>query len=250
MPTVGGRSPRFATDTILYVSSKGGSEGIWRLAGGSATELWSAPGARLLGGPAVSHDGRRIAFSVEERGHRRVLAMDADGTDVRVLDESLDLRGAPAWAPDGQSLVVAAIRDGIPRLMRVPIQGGSPAVLMPEYALDPAWSQDGALLAYSGPDVGTTFAVKAMTGEGRPFPLPNLTLTRGARRLAFVPGRRALVVLRGEIAHKDFWLVDLATGSERRLTNLDPEFTVATSTSRRTAARSSSTACRRTPTWS
>ena len=41
-----------------------------------------------------------------------------------------------------------------------------------------------------------------------------------------MPGRRALVVLRGEIAHKDFWLVDLATGSSAGLTDLDPEFTV------------------------
>jgi len=32
--------------------------------------------------------------------------------------------------------------------------------------------------------------------------------------------------LRGEIAHKDFWLVDLETGSERRLTGLGPEFVV------------------------
>jgi Tol biopolymer transport system component len=226
VPTVGGRAPRFAGGTILYVSSKGSSEGIWKLAGGSATELWSAADARVLGGPALSRDRRRIAFSVEERGQRRLLAMDDDGTGVRVLDESLDLRGAPAWAPDGQSLVVAAVREGVPQLVRVPIAGGAPTVMMPEYALEPAWSDDGGLLAYSGPDVGTTFAVKTTTGDGRPSPHPALTLTRGARRLAFVPGRRALVVLRGDIAHKDFWLVDLATGSERRLTSLDPEFTV------------------------
>jgi len=81
-------------------------------------------------------------------------------------------------------------------------------------------------IVYSGADVGTTFVVKAVSGDGRPHPLPNLTLTRGARRLAFVPGRLALVVLRGEIAHKDFWLVDLETGSERRLTDLGPEFVV------------------------
>jgi hypothetical protein len=79
---------------------------------------------------------------------------------------------------------------------------------------------------YSGPDVGTTFVVKAVTGDGRPHPLPSLTLPRGARRLAFVPGRLAVVVLRGEIAHKDFWLVDLATGQERRLSALGPEFVV------------------------
>jgi Tol biopolymer transport system component len=180
----------------------------------------------VVGGPALSRDGRRIAVTIEERGRTRLVAMDEDGTDVRVLDESLDFRGAPAWAPDGQSIVVAANREGVPQLMRVPLHAGAPAPLVPEYALDPTWSPDGRFLVYSGPDVGTTFMVKAVSGDGRPHPFSSLTLTRGARRLAFVPGRPALVVLRGEITHKDFWLVDLETLSERRLTDLGPEFVV------------------------
>jgi Tol biopolymer transport system component len=226
LPTVSGRSPRFGSSAILYVSSKGGSDGLWKFANGTAAELWSAPGARVVGGPALSRDGRRIAAVIEERGRTRLLAMDEDGGDVRVVEESLDLRGAPAWAPDGQSVVVAANRDGTPRLMKVPLHGGAPTPLFAEYALDPTWSPDGRFLLYSGPDVGTTFTVKALGGDGQPHPLPSLTLARGARRLAFVPGRLALVVLRGEIAHKDFWLVDLETGSERRLTDLGPEFVV------------------------
>jgi Tol biopolymer transport system component len=226
LPTVSGRSPRFSSSAILYVSAKGGSDGVWKLAHGTAAELWSAPGARVVGGPALSRDGQRIAVVIEEGGHTRLLAMDEDGTDVRVLGESLDLRGAPAWAPDGQSIVVAANQAGVPHLMRVPVQGGVPTPLVAEYALDPAWSPDGRFLVYSGPDVGTTFAVKAVSADGQPHPLPTLTLTRGARRVAFVPGRRALVVLRGEIAHKDFWLVDLETGSERRLTDLGPDLVV------------------------
>ena len=225
LPTVSGRSPRLGSSSLLYVSSKGGSDGIWKLADGTASELWSASGARVVGGPALSRDGRRIAVAIEERGHTRLLAMDADGTDVRALDDSLDARGAPAWAPDGQSIVVAATRQGIPQLMRVSIPSGASSPLVTEYALDPTWSPDGRFLVYSGQDVGTTFAVKAVNGDGSRHPLPSLTLTRGARRLAFVPGR-ALVVLRGEIAHKDFWLVDLDTGSERRLTDLDPDVVV------------------------
>ena len=226
LPTGSGRSPRFGSNSLLYVSSQGGSEGIWKLASGTAVALWSAPGARVVGGPALSRDGRRIAVTVEERGRTRLVAMDEDGTDVRVLDESLDFRGAPAWAPDGTSIVVAANREGIPQLMMVPLPDGAPAPLVPEYALDPTWSPDGRFLVYSGPDVGTTFMVKAVSGDGRPHPFSSLTLTRGARRLAFVPGQPALVVLRGEIAHKDFWLVDLETLSERRLTDLGPGFVV------------------------
>ena len=68
--------------------------------------------------------------------------------------------------------------------------------------------------------------MKAVTPQGSPYPLPNLTLTRGARRLCFLPGRRELVVLRGEIEHKNFWLIDLETGTERQLTNFGADFVV------------------------
>lgn len=226
LPTAGGLSPRLGANFLLYVSSRGGREGIWKLAGGAATELWSAPDGRILGGPSIARDGRSIAFVFVEHGRTRLCVMDDDGTDVRVLTESMELRGAPAWAPDGKSITVAAYHDGAPRLFSIPLDGRTAAPLVSEYSIDPAWSPDGRFLAYSGPDVGAAFAVKAVTADGRPYPVPNLTLTRGARRLGFLPGRRALVVLRGEIEHKDFWLIDLETGTERRLTNFGVDVNV------------------------
>ena len=49
-------------------------------------------------------------------------------------------------------------------------------------------------------------------------------LTRGARRVAFLRGQQALVFLRGEIGHKDLWLIDLQSGSERLLAQLPRDF--------------------------
>jgi dipeptidyl aminopeptidase/acylaminoacyl peptidase len=66
----------------------------------------------------------------------------------------------------------------------------------------------------------------AVTASAEAHPLPALTLTRGARRLAFLPGGRSLVLLRGEIQHKNLWLIDLETGTERQLTNLTPDFDI------------------------
>jgi Tol biopolymer transport system component len=88
------------------------------------------------------------------------------------------------------------------------------------------WAPDGRFVVYSGADVGTTFSVKAVTVEGAPHTLPALSLTRGARHLAFLSGGHALVLLRGEIRHKNLWLVDLETGAERQLTNVAPEFDI------------------------
>jgi hypothetical protein len=44
--------------------------------------------------------------------------------------------------------------------------------------------------------------------------------------LAFLPGERKLVLLRGGIQHKNLWLIDLETGAERQLTNLSADFDV------------------------
>jgi Tol biopolymer transport system component len=226
LTTSAGFSPRLGPDYLLYVAATGTGESIWKLAKGSSTELWRGEAAQIFGGPAISPDGQHLAFSIRQHGQTLLYVMQADGTNARIVADSLDLQGAPAWVPDGQSIISAAGDHGIPHLFRVPIDGRSPAPFVREYSVDPAWSPDGRFVVYSGPDIGTTFTVKAVTPEAAPHPLSALTLTRGARHLAFLPGGLALVVLRGEIQHKDLWLIDLKTGAERQLTHLTPEFDI------------------------
>ena len=226
LTTSTGFSPRLGPDYLLYVSATGTGEGIWKVTNGTATELWSGQGAQVFGGPAIAPDGRHIAFSVRQLGQTLLCAMQDDGTNAHIVADSLDLQGDPAWAPDGQSITTAANDHGMPHLFRVPIDGRSAAPFVPESSVDPAWAPDGRFVVYSGPDIGTTFSVKAVTAEASPHPLPPLTLTRGARHLAFLPGGRTLVVLRGEIQHKNLWVIDLETGAERQLTNLPPDFDI------------------------
>jgi Tol biopolymer transport system component len=226
LTTSTGFSPRLGPNYLLYVSATGTSESIWKLANGNATELWRSQGAQIFGGPAISPDGRHIAFSARQQGQTLLYIMQADGTNARVLADSLDLQGAPAWDHDGQSITSAANDHGVPHLFRVPIDGRPPVPFVLEYSVDPAWAPDGRFVVYSGPDIGTTFSVKAVTPQAAVYPLPALTLTRGARHLAFLPGKRLLVLLRGEIEHKNLWLIDLETGAERQLTHLPPGFDI------------------------
>ena len=221
-----GFSPRFGPDYLLYVSATGAGESIWKAANGTDTELWSGQGARVFGGPAISRDGKYVAFSVRQHGQTLLYVMQADGSNAHVVADSLNLQGAPAWAPDGQSITSAAEDHGAPHLFRVPVDGRPPTLFLREHSLDPTWAPDGSFVVYSGPDIGTTFSVKAATAEGVAHPLPALTLTRGARHLVFLHGGRELVLLRGEMQHKNLWLLDLETRAERQLTNFGADFEI------------------------
>jgi Tol biopolymer transport system component len=226
LTTGAGASPRLGSDYLLYVSGAGTSQSIWKFANGTATELWNGRDAQILSGPAIARDGRYIAFSVRQRGQALLYVMQADGNKARIVADSLDLQGAPTWAPDGQSITSAANDHGVPHLYRVPIDGRPPTRFVQEDSLDPTWSPDGRFAVYSGPDIGTMFSVKAVTAEAAPHPLPALTLTRGPRRLIFLSGGKKLVFLRGEMHHKNLWLIDIETGAERQVTNLAPDFDI------------------------
>jgi Tol biopolymer transport system component len=221
-----GLSPRTGPNYFVYVSARAGRQGIWRAADGQSRELWSDAHAILVGAPAVAPDGRQIAFTVAD-GERTILyTMDSDGKEVRALTRTLELRGSPAWAPDGRSIVSAVLREGEPRLMSIFLDNSPPSPLVSEYSIDPVWSPDGKFLIYSGADVGTTFPLRAVARDGRPYPIPPLILTRGARRIAFRPDAASIVLLRGDVGHKNFWLVDLGTGAERQITELVPDIAI------------------------
>ena len=221
-----GFAPRMGPNYLLYVASAGTGESIWKIAGSAAMQLWAGSNARIIGAPAVSADGRFIAFSVRQRGQTLLYAMGSDGSRAHIVSDSLELRGAPAWAPDGRSILSAADEHGVPHLFRIPLEGALPTAFIGAYSVDPTWSPDGLFVIYSGPDIGTKFAVKAATAESAEHPLPELLLTRGARHLALLPGGRKLVFLQGEIQHKNLWMVDLETGAMQQLTHMPAEFDV------------------------
>lgn len=222
-----GATPRQGPDYILYVAWRDGKKGIWALDQAAATrEIWSSTHSLMAGAPAIAPDGRHIAFVARDNNRTLLYVIDRDGSHPRVVADSFALRGNPAWAPDGQSIVTAVMRNEEPRLTTFFLDGAQPLPLVAEYSLDPVWSPGGRFLVYSGADVGTISPLRAAARDGRPYPLPNLFITRGARRVAFLPDGQSLVVLRGNFDHKNFSLIDLRTGSERILVELPPDFVI------------------------
>src|SRR5262245_3016940 len=226
LPAVRGLSPRMGPNYMLYLSSKGGDDGIWKLANGEAVELWNGSLGRVLVGPAIAPDGRRIAFTAQKSGRSKLYLMNSDGTGVTELAPSLNIRGAPSWPPVGEWLTVAADQGKGAGLFKVPLDGGPATQLVNEPGINPVWSPDGRFVVYAGVEVGTRFSLKAATAEGKPYRIPEITLSRGSSRFSFLPGQPVLVVLEGEFWHKNFWSIDLVTGKRRQLTNFDREFLI------------------------
>jgi serine/threonine protein kinase/Tol biopolymer transport system component len=219
-------APRFGPGFIAYMSTGGGRRGIWKLANGVPTELWNDAEADRVGAPAIAPDGRRIAFTVERHGTTQLYVIDSDGGNARLVSGTLALRGDLAWTPDSQSIVGAILQAGEPRLSKISLDGGPPQPMATEYSINPVWSPDGKYLVYSGSDVGMRFPLRASAPDGRPYGMASLILTRGARRVAFAANSGSLVILRGEIAHKNFWLLNPQTGAERQLTDLPASFII------------------------
>jgi Tol biopolymer transport system component len=152
--------------------------------------------------------------------------MNADGTNARPLAASLDVRNAPSWSADGKFIAVAAHEGDGSRVFKVPVDGGAPVRLVDEFSSWPVWSPDGSLILYAAPLVGPGYAVKAVTPERQPHPLPEIVVFRGGDRYRFLPGGREVVVLLGSYFQQDFWIVNLETGQRRQLTNLKPGYSI------------------------
>jgi dipeptidyl aminopeptidase/acylaminoacyl peptidase len=226
LTTGGGTSPRLGPDFIIYLSPQESGDAVWKQQGSASASIWTSPGARMLGAPSIDAEGRRVAFTVRENGRARLYVMNADGTDARAVGGALEWQGTPAWAPDGRTLAASAAEGSTPHLFTVDLDSGVAAPLSGDYALDPVWSPDRRFIVFSGADIGTTFRVEAIGADGSTHTLPPITLTRGARHLRFLPGGHSLVVMKGEIRHKNLWAIDLETGAERQLASLPPDFEV------------------------
>jgi dipeptidyl aminopeptidase/acylaminoacyl peptidase len=99
--------------TLVYARrTGGGAMALVRrpLDGGDEQVLYARPGAQVFS-PAVSPDGRRVAFELHQDG-RRDLAIWEDGAVRRITDDDA-LDTGPAWTPDGRYLIFASDRTGI-----------------------------------------------------------------------------------------------------------------------------------------
>jgi Tol biopolymer transport system component len=221
--TARARGPRFAPDgTLFYLASRSGADGLWRLRDGVATELTTAGDGAVVGAASVSPDGKTVCAPVRRQERSKLYCTTGDGTGGRVLAESLDVRGAGSWSPDGRWIAIAAQDSAGVRLYKIPADGGPAINLVSTVSSNPAWSPDGTFILYSGAPRARIVPVMAVTPDGRPHPLPPLSVDRLGDSYRFLPDGKQLVVKQGGFRRQNFYSFDLESGRQRQLTKLRP----------------------------
>jgi serine/threonine-protein kinase len=127
------------------------------IAAGRITRLTNAPGLEV--DPALSPDGRLLAYAAGPPGHMRLFLLDvAGGRTIPLTDGAAQHERAPRWSPDGTRLVFHAGADETANasveaaaLFLVPSLGGVPRRLSgttPLWGFSPTWSPDGRRIAF------------------------------------------------------------------------------------------------------
>jgi Tol biopolymer transport system component/DNA-binding winged helix-turn-helix (wHTH) protein len=226
LPVTHAVSPRFGPGFVLYLSSRHGAQGLWKLAAGAATELWRGEDGGVIGPPSVTHDGERIAFPVHKDGRNRLYAVRADGSDLRPLKSDFDVLDAGSWSADGRWLAVSGRGTAGSQIFKVAADGSASAALTQPVSLLPLWSPDGSFLIYSQSVNGPGYAVRAVMPDGKAQAFPDLWVPRGGDRYRFVPDGSGVVLLLEENGRQNFWLLDLRSGARRQLTDLAQDATI------------------------
>jgi dipeptidyl aminopeptidase/acylaminoacyl peptidase len=158
-----------------------------------------------VGSPALSPDGRRVAYTVRDTDWvanafvTQIWLVDTRGGEPRQVTQGKKSNNAPAWSPDGRKLAFGSDRTDKRQVFVLDMSGGDAEQLTSadEGVTSFAWSPDGASIAYVAKD----------------------PLTRAEKEREKQDGDLERVGEDHRMSH--LWVIDVASKSSRRLTQGD-----------------------------
>jgi Tol biopolymer transport system component len=160
-------------------------------------EIWKGSAGPLFEPAAVSPDGQKAAVVVRRGVKQRLRVLAADGSDLGLLAEAIDVRGSGAWSPDGKWVVIGGNDGNGDGLFKIPADGATPERLVTGFASNPVSSPDGMLIVYSGPQLAGVAPIRAVRPDGNTVDLPAMQVAPGGERFRFLPNGSGLVFMPG-----------------------------------------------------
>ena len=168
--------------------------------------------------PAWSPDGSQIMFMSSMYGNPELVITEASGARPKRLTYSTGANTSPSWNPKtGQQVAFVSDRGGIPQLFIMNADGSSQTkvdLADKGYVIDPAWSPNGQLLAFSWRRPSGNYDLYVMEIATRNL----VELTRDAgrnERPSWAPDGRHLVFESTRTGTRQIWTM-LADGTSAR----------------------------------
>lgn len=213
---------------IVYTTRSKGTPDIWITSKhtSSSQQLTVDAGSNFK--PAVSPDGRFIAFVSTRGGTPSIWRMDINGENAVQLANNEATLGEPEFTPDGNHVIYYGVdANEMCSAWQVPVMGGTPVKLTGDAdACRPEISADGRSLVYitgfGRPDSPYRLAVHPIDGSEGPrvMDLPDVA---GKRIFTFSADGSAILYLKREKEADNIWSQPLDLSPPVRLTNFDSD---------------------------
>jgi eukaryotic-like serine/threonine-protein kinase len=197
-------APRGA-NRLVFSSTRGGIRPLWTALpdGSDARPLTS--GTALDERPAVSPDGRLVAFISDRGGERGVWLIGIEGGTPQFIAPATDVIDMLTWSPDGRQIAYAVTGGDMSELRVMSLADKRPRKLpTPGAASAPAWSSRD-VIAYLEPLRPNFTRVAFVDNRGQPL-YTNLTSDQnlGVAALVWAPDGRRLA----SAAVEGLWIIE------------------------------------------
>ena len=216
-----GRIPSVSIDgTLVYSSGKPGLQQlVWVDRTGRVKGTIGPPQEEIMM-PALSPDGRRVAFGARVQNNMDIWVHDLDLGTPNKLTDNPGTDYEPTWSPDSRQILYTSQREQREYDLFLADADGigtsHPLKADPIWASNPHWSRDGRYLVYHVNDQETTkrdLWYLPMYGDRTPQPLRQTRFEEGAPRLS--PDGRYVVYQSDQTGREEVSVITFPDGDRR-----------------------------------